>query len=389
MFAGPFIAPFPMDEPPPNHCSVTVVGASLAGLATAWFLAREGVDVTVLEAAETVAAGQSGRDLGFVELGVVEYPHRTLRALGDRAAHLLEWTGRGKQLLDEEGLLERSGLTWIATQPQEVPEIEACAQALLARGIPAKPLPAEAIAERTGTRGLLAGVFLPDEARIDPWRACATLATRLQSAGGRIVGSTAVQAIDDVGDELVVRAPNLTLTTDVVVLAAGYGSAALDEALQGRLISVREQLLSTSATHRTFPGVHRAGQGWMRWQQLEDGRVVLGGARWASPHLATGETEWKVEDRIQARLDGFLAQHFGLSEVTDRWASGFATTPDGLPILGRLPGDPRRVALVGLGGSPAALSVAGARAVATGLLEGEAEVPRLFSPRRIVQWRRA
>lgn len=388
MSAGPFIAPFPMADSPPSRATVTVVGASLAGVAAALFLAREGVDVTVLEAGATIAGGQTGRDLGLVEWGVVEHPHRTLRALGKRSRHLIEWTNRGKDLLREEGLMHPSGLTWIASRPDEVPALEASHDALTAAGVHCELHDADTIAARTGTHGLFTGLFLPEEGWIEPWQACATLASRLVEAGGTLIGHAPVQAVDDSGEELLVKTPEFTLPTDVVILAAGHGSAALDDALAGRLLSVREQLLCTSPTERSFPGVHRAGQGWMRWMQTEDGRVVLGGARWASPHLATGETSLDVDEPVQRKLDAFLHAHFALDSVEQRWASCFATTPDGLPILGRLPGDGRRVVLAGFGPSPVSLSLAAARSVATGLLEGEVDIPRLFSARRIVRWRR-
>ncbi|TNE91239.1 MAG: FAD-binding oxidoreductase [Deltaproteobacteria bacterium] len=388
MSIGPFIDAFPMDLAPPEQCTVAVIGASLAGVAAGLFLAREGVDVVVLEAADTLGAGQSGRDLGLAELGVVEHPHRTLRALGDRADDLLAWTTQGKELLDAEGLVTDRGLTWIASRGQEEPELDESAAALAARGIPCERLTAAQVAERTGTRGLGGGLFLPDERVISPWRSVATLATALRTHGGVLVGGARVDRVDDDGDELLVHTARFTLRAEVVILAAGYDSGALDEALSGRLTAVREQLLCTPPLPQRFPGAHRAGQGWMRWQQQPDGRLVLGGARWASPHMAIGETEVVVEDRIQDRLDAFLLAHFGVSEVEQRWAHGFATTPDGLPIIGRLPGDPRRVALVGFGATPTALAAAAGRRVADGLLCGEADVPRIFSPRRIVRWRR-
>jgi glycine/D-amino acid oxidase-like deaminating enzyme len=53
------------DDPVPRHCQVAVVGAGLTGLATAYALARSGVDVAVFEA-DTVGSGASGRTGGIV-----------------------------------------------------------------------------------------------------------------------------------------------------------------------------------------------------------------------------------------------------------------------------------------------------------------------------------
>ena len=134
----------------------------------------------------------------------------------------------------------------------------------------------------------------------------------------------------------------------------------------------------------------RAGQGWTCWRVDDDG-VRVSGARWASPHLEVGERDASViVPSIQSKLEGFARQRLGLDgPVVERWAWVFAQSPDGLPVVGPLPGDPRLVGCVGFGATPLGLEVAAARSVAEGLLEGEGEVevPWMLSSRRIVRWR--
>lgn len=118
---------------------------------------------------------------------------------------------------------------------------------------------------------------------------------------------------------------------------------------------------------------------------------MVSGARWATPHMEVGEHDpHAVEPRIQARLEDFLRSSLGVeAPIVDRWAWLFTQSRDGLPILGPLPGQPRRVALTGFGANPASFAVGAARSVADGLLgldEGGA-LPWILSSRRLVRWR--
>jgi len=50
----------------PQHVDVAIVGGGIIGCATAYYLAKKGVDVAVFEKNHGVAQEQSGRNWGFV-----------------------------------------------------------------------------------------------------------------------------------------------------------------------------------------------------------------------------------------------------------------------------------------------------------------------------------
>jgi glycine/D-amino acid oxidase-like deaminating enzyme len=88
-------------------------------------------------------------------------------------------------------------------------------------------------------------------------------------------------------------------------------------------------------------------------------------------------------------LEAFLRDRLQVSAAIEaRGARVFTQSPDGLPLIGPLPGDRRTVVAVGFGPSPVAWSVAAARSIADGILEGGGAVPRCLESRRLVRWRR-
>jgi len=133
---------------------------------------------------------------------------------------------------------------------------------------------------------------------------------------------------------------------------------------------------------RLFERPHYARHGFDYWQQLPDGRIVLGGQRDASL-----ETERTAEDGItpviQERLEGLLAALLGrLPRITHRWSGTWGATPDNLPLVGPVTGEQRVWVAGGYSGHGNVLGLACGELVARAILGERPAELELFDPGR-------
>lgn len=339
-----------------------VIGGSLAGLAVTAALAEQGVGVLLIEADRFDAA----HGLHSVELSVVEHPHRTMRALGERFDALVGFTRANKRAAG--ALFDRCGVTWWG-DAREQAALEESYRALVERGIEAELRDAEA--------PFTVGLHLPDDGQLVDG-AHAALVERARAAGATLLEGVPAQ-LDDADR---VWRGSTCFEPELTVLAAGAGCAELDGRLAGAVLPVRDAAVAVPGA---TVGFHRSGQGWVSWRQQGE-HTVISGARWATPHLEVDEAEPVADPRVVARLEDQLARR-GLPARGEVRAWITAQSRDQLPLVGPLPGQPRRIVATGFGVNPATWSFAAAEAVVAGILHGERNLPRLLSSSRLVHWR--
>ena len=131
---------------------------------------------------------------------------------------------------------------------------------------------------------------------------------------------------------------------------------------------------------------HYARQGFDYWQQLPDGRILLGGFRDVSILDELTDVE-ETTPAIQASLESFLHELAGAEvAVTHRWAGIFGLTQDMLPLVGPGAGPRRRVWVAGgYSGHGNVLGFACGELVADAILGRESPQLELLDPARF--WR--
>jgi gamma-glutamylputrescine oxidase len=306
---------------------VVVVGQGAAGLTAGALLAEAGVDVVVLDA-EHPGAGASGRNGGFLLAGLAAAHHEVRERLGRERA--IELYRRTADALDATAqahpeAVRRVGSLRVSRSTEEDADVDAQHAAMREDGLP--------VERYEGQEGR--GLLFPDDAAFDPLRRARELALRATAAGARLHGATSVRAVG--GRTVVTEAGRVGATRGVLVAVDG-GLEHLVPALRGRVRSARLQMLGTApACDVEVPRPVYARYGLDYWQQLPDGRVLLGGGRDVG-----GEAEWAqggpwavpTSAPVQAHLERLLRTDIGTAApVEQRWTGVVGFTAESLPVL--------------------------------------------------------
>jgi len=370
--------PFWLAELPPptaarssDRVDVAVIGAGITGCACALALARAGLRIGVYDA-RGIAEGASGRNGGFALRGGAARYDVARETYGADAAREL-WT-RTEVALDRlESLagdvFTRTGSLRLAADVEERVEIRAEYEALREDGFSAEwrdELPHL----RPDFRG---AIFHPGDGAVQPARFAHKLAGLAAEEGVSFREHHRIAALDD-------------LEADQVVIATdGSGRGLLTE-LDDALWPARGQVLATEPlSERLFDCPHYARHGFDYWQQLPDGRIVLGGFRDFSILTEMTDEETTTEP-IQEALDAFLIELLGrMPEVTHRWAGIFGLTQDLLPLVGRVPARDGVWVAAGYSGHGNVLGLLCGELVASAITGNDDPLLELFSPARLLQ----
>jgi gamma-glutamylputrescine oxidase len=346
---------------------VAVVGAGVAGVATAYFLAAAGAKVVVLEARD-VAEAASGRNAGFLLAGVAENFVAASRRYGkQRASRIWRFTQRTqtlvRSLVAENRIdceLRWNGSDQIAGDDEEWREIEASARRLSSEGVAVSLDPSARCATYA------------QDGELHPVRWVRGLAAAAVDKGARIHTATRVRAI--AASSAVTSAG--TVTAGAVVLCTNAYTAHL---ASSRVRPVRGQMLATEPAVPVFARPAYANRGYRYWRQTGDGRILVGGWRDTAVDAEVGEAE-VTTDVIQRGLDEFLREHRITARVTHRWAGTMGFSHDALPYIGRIA--PGTFVCGGFTGHGMAFGPASAELVATLVRGGTHPDAQLFDPSR-------
>jgi glycine/D-amino acid oxidase-like deaminating enzyme/nitrite reductase/ring-hydroxylating ferredoxin subunit len=313
---------------------VAVVGAGIAGICTAWEVARSGRSVVVLEA-DRLAAGNTGHTTAKLSaLQTMTYAKLrsslgadTSRAYG-RAQ--LEAVGHVAATVQELGIdcdLERLPAFTYAESDGRVREIEAEVDAARDAGLPASYVTDTGLPFRVA-----AAIRVENQGQFHPRRYLLALVDDLLARGGRIFERSRVVDLEEGSPCRLTTETGVQVTARDVVVATGY--PIFDRALLfTRLVPRRELVVAAPIPLSADP----AGMYITTEQNTRSVRTAPhGGTRLlivTGEHFSPGATD--VTERFR-RLAQWMTDRFATGEPTYRWAAQDNTSTDHVPFVGRL-----------------------------------------------------
>jgi glycine/D-amino acid oxidase-like deaminating enzyme len=308
-----------------GRVDVAIVGAGVTGCSAALRLAEAGKTVRVHDQ-RGVAEGASGRNGGFALTGGATLYDVARETYGrEEARAYWQWTERALDRIEELAgdALTRPGSYRLAADEEEREQVRREYDALREDGFHA-----EWIDDVAGPLAgkIHGGVHHAGDGTIQPARFVRRLAARAADAGAEI------REHDRVDDLAALDADQVIVATD------GYGHGLVPE-LADLIWPTRGQVIVSEPLDRVlYDRPHYARQGFDYWQQLPDGRVLLGGFRDVSIMDELTDVE-ETTPTIQASLEKFMAELIGEPpRISHRWAGIFGLTQDFLPLVGRVPG---------------------------------------------------
>jgi sarcosine oxidase subunit beta len=330
-----------------NGAQVVVVGGGVTGLSAAWWLARSGADVMVLDKGVVgwEASGRNGGGASHYHSPLFHEEQRLWPQMDELLGYPTEYRReRVIFALTESDLAayhgmaaegRRLGYSVTDLDPRQVRELV--------------PMASEAN---------LGGVHLHYGGHANPQRTVQAYAWALQDLGGRIRQHTPATAIVHAGGRVVgVETPAGRVGCEALVIAAGPGAGFLLESVGVRLplgYGRAEMIVTEPAPLMRIGGVD--GNGLYGRQTLR-GNLAFGGGPHEWIELAQGGPAARPSSplaRNLARRVAALLPGAANLRLIRSWAGVIENTPDGRPVLDRLE-------------SPANLTVATMSSVGFGL----------------------
>ncbi len=368
---------------------VIVVGGGIVGCSTAYWLGRQqpSLRVGLLEAG-ALGTGASGRNAGFVLQGTHADYRSDMARYGERTARRLwNFTRENRDLLAAE--LRGTAFDWrsdgsltAAGSADEAVRLRSSLSHLRTAGASAIYLDPEEANDRVGASGFEGGLFVTTGGVVDPLRLVRHVAAQ---SDADIHTQHPVRHMHWRNASVLLDTPTRRFRADRVVLALGPSLPDLVPPTSAVVRPVRAQMLATApADTRHVPVPVYSHRGGFYVRQLQDGRVLAGGGR--HQHRDAEETSTdSTTPAVQATIERYLHTHFPWTQslsVEQRWSGTMGFSPDGRPVVGRVPEHAEGVFATGFTGHGMGYGFRMGRLLATLVGEERPQALELFTVSR-------
>jgi glycine/D-amino acid oxidase-like deaminating enzyme len=342
-----------------QSADVLVVGGGILGCSVAYYLAREGSDVLLIDRGE-INGQASGRNAGSLHVQMLSHflrqddPQATElagRSLGLHLAGVAEWSLLAGEVPDPIEMHVDGGLM-VATNPAERERLLHKVELEQRLGIPVTLLDSEALAERAPylAPGLLAAAFCAAEGRLNPALATPAIARAAIRFGARLCPQRRLLGLTCSAHGFLAHTEQGSIHAGKVINAAGPWA---DEvaAMLGFQMPVERIVLQMNVTEpvpRFLPHLVQHVGARLTLKQASNGNVIIGGG-WQGYLDQADQAQLSLES-IRGNLAVACAVVPCLSglHLLRTWPGIVGRIGDGNPVLGAMPGMPGFLQALGI-----------------------------------------
>jgi len=251
----------------PTHADCVVVGGGIAGACAAYWLARSGQHVVLLEKGR-IGAEQSSRNWGWCR-----QQNRDVRELPLATKSLTLWEEMAADLNEDLGF-QRCGLLYLSNNEAEIEGWAEWGRFARTEGVVSHSLSAKEATERGSATGKswAGGVWSPTDGIADPSRAAPLIAKGIEKHGGQVIQFCAARGLETTGGSVsaVVTEKGTIKTAQIVVAGGAWASSFVHQSdIYFPQAAVRSSIMSVEpgvegippALHTTDISVTRRGDG--------------------------------------------------------------------------------------------------------------------------------
>lgn len=415
----------------PQTADAVVIGGGIVGIFAAYYLARRGLKVALVEKGR-IGAEQSSRNWGWCR-----QQNRDARELPMATRSLDLWDSFAAETGEDTGF-RRCGLLYLSNDEAELAGWVRWRDFARTAGVTTHMLDGAEASERGRATGRTwkGGVFSPTDGTADPSRAAPSVARAILKLGGTVHQNCAARGIETEGGRLSgVVTESGTIRTEVAVLAGGAWASSFCRQFGFRFpqASIRSSILSVSpgaeglpdALHTKGISVTRRGDGGYTLAISGRGRVDVTPQqlRFSSQFLPMFLKRWRslAPGGLQGMRSGHeMLRHWRLDQPTPMermrildpvpdqatirltharalellpalrqtrisaaWAGYIDSTPDGVPAIGEINAVPGFFLAAGFSGHGFGIGPGAGHLVAD-LMTGSQPIvdPTSYDPRR-------
>src|SRR5436190_6688542 len=373
-----------------HRADVAIVGGGVTGCAAALLFARAGARVILVEARRVGRGSTAASTALLMQEPDVDFAHLAKR-YGPPVARRIWACSQGavasfRRTLAGLGVSSLHGLPslYYARDAADAAALRHEASLRRGAGFPARWIDRARVRSLAGIDA--AGAILTrGNAQVDPYEACLALVRGAQSAGAALHERSPVTRIAGTRDGVTVTLASGEIAADWAVVATGYATPEF-KPLAGRFRMFNTYVIATprlSARERRAIGlgdvmVWDTGRPYHYLRWTPDRRLLFGGLD--RPRLPRGIRPQALRAKAAQLTRDLTDLYPSLSGVKPdyAWEGLFATTPDGLPYIGRHRRYPRHLFALGYGGNGMTFGFLAAQALVRLVREKPASDDNLF-----------
>jgi len=328
---------------------VIVIGGGIAGCTTAYYLANDGVDVTLLEQYElnTLASGSNAGSLHaqiqpepFIEYGN-SWTRRYVQALPFYKESIKLWCTAESEL-DKDLEVAQDGGLLIAFSDQDMRQIEAKMKFERATGLEVELLSANELRDMAPyvSTHAVGAEFCPVEGKASPLAAAPAFAAAAIKLGAIVRERSEVTGIRRSATGFAVTSASGEFQSDRVVNAAGSQAGRI-AALLAAAIDTKSfpiQLCVTEPLEPLIGHLVYSASAMLTLKQTGRGTVVIGGG-WPARRDPGGRAvvcERSIRDNLNAAVN--VVPALASVNIVRTWAAFVNGNRSWLPLIGEMPG---------------------------------------------------